>query len=674
MVLDIFRIFGLGSKEYPGPRLRGPRSIRVLKPKSFDHNGLQCKLKTIKFIDGKDVDYIAISYRWGDMANPETIFCNGMPFKIQNSLYGALLEIWSQKPGALLWADAICIDQIDIEERSSQVKLMGSIYEKATSVVVWLGEADQYTELAWSALNMASSLEKLDQLFTLRQSLTQVGDIGHVWFSIHMIANREWFYRAWTFQELYLAKHVEVLCSTYTMEWNPFYHALSNISNCLEEEHVTADSSRARDSLRKLLSSVERLLLPDTTFTLTDLLARTVNRSCVDRKDKIYSLLGVLFRTEDPEYLQEAIQVNYRGSSGELYTKVARDLACRAQWTEPGVVRSRPHDLHVLHGAGLDAHVRSRTPLRGLPTWVVNWTDNEATSAWAEMTYTNPQDWKPIIRLEGIKLGAAIKYHVESGASNQLQLYGVALARLAPIQGSSSSRRRSARSLVRFYLEDIPRCAYNRKLILPEKATTDSRFKRWAGRSSSTPIDDEKRYPPDAKNNIYDADMIARACLRHDKSDCPCSQTPYLQTLKAVVLAYIIGSYLPSLTLFLIIWIGWSAMKDYVVQGTRPSRNFRIDVQYRGAFNTEAGAGDWIVALAGKQGLFLLKPAHDGKFELVRGLLRHPKSLVNWEIHRVSPKGDKVDGWASSFAEPGEHPSIPSWKDFRGLPVKLTLV
>ena len=38
-----------------------------------------------------------------------------------------------------LWVDAICINQNDAGEKSTQVPLMGSMYAGATAVIVWLG-------------------------------------------------------------------------------------------------------------------------------------------------------------------------------------------------------------------------------------------------------------------------------------------------------------------------------------------------------------------------------------------------------------------------------------------------------------------------------------------------------------------------------------------------------
>lgn len=40
---------------------------------------------------------------------------------------------------AVLWADAICINQEDPEEREHQVSMMNEVYQKASTVRIWLG-------------------------------------------------------------------------------------------------------------------------------------------------------------------------------------------------------------------------------------------------------------------------------------------------------------------------------------------------------------------------------------------------------------------------------------------------------------------------------------------------------------------------------------------------------
>ncbi|ORX98819.1 heterokaryon incompatibility, partial [Clohesyomyces aquaticus] len=57
----------------------------------------------------------------------------------------------------LVWADQVCINQDDEEEKSHQVQLVGVIYSKASTVVSWLG-ADNDGEMA-SAITAMKSVQ-----------------------------------------------------------------------------------------------------------------------------------------------------------------------------------------------------------------------------------------------------------------------------------------------------------------------------------------------------------------------------------------------------------------------------------------------------------------------------------------------------------------------------------
>lgn len=82
------------------------------------------------------VEFDALSYTWGDGANPETLLCNGVSFPISRNLSEALREIRRSKLAVTyLWVDAICINQRDDEEKSTQVRNMMAIYQKASRVI-----------------------------------------------------------------------------------------------------------------------------------------------------------------------------------------------------------------------------------------------------------------------------------------------------------------------------------------------------------------------------------------------------------------------------------------------------------------------------------------------------------------------------------------------------------
>jgi hypothetical protein len=48
-------------------------------------------------------------------------------------------SLWKEGDAVYLWADGICINQLDVEEKTSQVKLMDEIYRRAKGVVAHLG-------------------------------------------------------------------------------------------------------------------------------------------------------------------------------------------------------------------------------------------------------------------------------------------------------------------------------------------------------------------------------------------------------------------------------------------------------------------------------------------------------------------------------------------------------
>ena len=75
------------------------------------------------------------------------IYCNGERSAITRNLYSALSDLRHDNKPRVLWVDAVCINQADIDERNQKIRLMRKIYEKAKVVSVWLGAEAQYTYL-----------------------------------------------------------------------------------------------------------------------------------------------------------------------------------------------------------------------------------------------------------------------------------------------------------------------------------------------------------------------------------------------------------------------------------------------------------------------------------------------------------------------------------------------
>lgn len=99
----------------------------------------------------------AISYTWEDPNNTMSILCNGKKMSVTVSLWTALQRMRSPNETRRLWADVICINQQDLQEREQQVGMMGTIHSNAKSVLVWLGpdEKDEAQECFDSIVKIA---------------------------------------------------------------------------------------------------------------------------------------------------------------------------------------------------------------------------------------------------------------------------------------------------------------------------------------------------------------------------------------------------------------------------------------------------------------------------------------------------------------------------------------
>ncbi|KZL71477.1 ankyrin and HET domain-containing protein [Colletotrichum tofieldiae] len=96
--------------------------------------------------------YEALSYEWGSSErNRQAILQDGSTLQITESLYHALRDIRHEvlsQGSRTVWADAICINQEDIEERQQQVSIMGSIYRKASRVITYIGPEKDDSSIA----------------------------------------------------------------------------------------------------------------------------------------------------------------------------------------------------------------------------------------------------------------------------------------------------------------------------------------------------------------------------------------------------------------------------------------------------------------------------------------------------------------------------------------------
>ena len=103
---------------------------------------IKCSLRSA-LLDDVVGQYDALSYVWGPDTPSYSIEVNRGTFTIRENLFRFLSRIRHPNKSLDLWADAICIDQNNIEEKNHQVQQMEKIYRGSRTTRLWLGQGDR---------------------------------------------------------------------------------------------------------------------------------------------------------------------------------------------------------------------------------------------------------------------------------------------------------------------------------------------------------------------------------------------------------------------------------------------------------------------------------------------------------------------------------------------------
>lgn len=225
----------------------GSTKIRVLHllPGS-GRDRIACRLEVQDLDHGIDE---ALSYVWGKRQDPKPIWVDGQLFQITGNLYEILLNLRRPSTSRVLWIDAICINQSDLEEKSHQVSLMGKIYSNARIVTIWLSgqtpgvnlTPDPYNSMApfpssfgnknVDQYNVVSIIKWIDQLFKIhsfeRDHLVAWVLLLH-W--VNAVMSHEWWERVWTIQEAVLPKdHPKIILGAYEFSFGDIILAMNTM-------------------------------------------------------------------------------------------------------------------------------------------------------------------------------------------------------------------------------------------------------------------------------------------------------------------------------------------------------------------------------------------------------------------------------------------------------------
>lgn len=282
-------------------------------------------------------------------------------------------------PGELIWIDAICINQSNIEEKGTQVSMMDLIYSRASFVVAWLGPEDNHTEAGLRALH---TLSRHADKFRQSQIEPFAGtDENHYkdaviplitkneWDGLASIYQRQWFRRAWIVQEAVLPDTLIAYCGRHMLS----IHELGVVAESIRITEARSGTSRSRSyaPLNDIAVSVEWNMAEvfkwrenmywthrgETEeerrkyregFTLGRLVGDFRTFLASDARDKVFSLGGIL-----NVFGGERSGADYRRPAASVFAEATRRII------------SEEGNLQVLascaHGAG--------NP-RELPSWV----------------------------------------------------------------------------------------------------------------------------------------------------------------------------------------------------------------------------------------------------------------------------------------------------------------
>lgn len=314
--------------------LQSAFGVRILKLlPGLDKQPIECVLDTAS-LDGEDCRYQALSYTWGSLDHMLDITCNGMTFAITRNLHSALLRLRGKEHVVPLWVDALYINQSQdsqaLREREAQVQLMWIIFPGRKKLSPIWGETvdhqEDFEDFLWPFRNLPDNPRTSAEVTGLKAGEYGLPGMQHAcWPTLAQVLSQDYFQRVWIIQECVLATKLEFLLGTarYGADfleillqarlYGRFLAAklASGVNLALEEGDVDLSISNVASFFSALSHDHPREIMalrkawwannaPEWKLfrqsMVHEKMLNCASHEAMDKRDKIYSLLGLLFQ------------------------------------------------------------------------------------------------------------------------------------------------------------------------------------------------------------------------------------------------------------------------------------------------------------------------------------------------------------------------------------------
>jgi hypothetical protein len=216
---------------------------------------------------------------------------NGRLVSIGENLHAALMHLRRSTSHVVLWADAICIDQNNLQERNYQVEQMPKIYAAAGEVVAWLGEAERGSDLAMEYITLHGRKDRPEHERCDGLTSELLDALDKLW-------SRAYWTRAWVVQELASAcRSCTFCCGTKSAAYDVFKRFLSSFLR--DVLFTTCDPILGPRRMLTLSSSSSRM-------PFLEVLWESALLQSTDPRDRIYGIRGI-----SPKFYKDTIKVDY---------------------------------------------------------------------------------------------------------------------------------------------------------------------------------------------------------------------------------------------------------------------------------------------------------------------------------------------------------------------------